>query len=161
MKSRRKHFEKVDGILRRYKHARQSWIINTLNPIIIGWTNYFKYSHFLTTKVAASMEQTLFKKLLYWGKRNLNSAKKSMKPYDKFWHRINGRRQFAFRDRKGKYIAISLYRNIAKGSSLVKYVKVKGTISVYNGDLKYWSRRAISPSIKSKTREKLLKPTRL
>ena len=157
MKSRKKHFEKLDGILRRYKHARQSWIINTLNPVITGWTNHFRYSHFLTTKVAASMEQTLFKKLLYWGKRNLNSANKSMKPYDKFWHKINGRRQFAFKDRKEEYVTISLYRNIAKGSSLVKYVKIKGTVSVYNGDLKYWSRRAISPSMKSKTREKLLK----
>lgn len=36
--------------------------------MIIGWTNYFRYSHFLTTNIAASMEQTLFKKLLYRGK---------------------------------------------------------------------------------------------
>ena len=36
-------------------------------------------------------------------------------------------------------------------------MKVKKAISVYNGDIKYWSKRAISPSMKSKTREKLLK----
>lgn len=155
--NRAKHFRTIDGILRRYKHARQSWIVRKLNPIIIGWTNYFRFSHFLTTSIAGSMEHTLFLKLLYWGKRNLNSAKKSIKPYDKFWHKINGRRQFAFRDREGKYITISQYRKIAKGNSLVKYVKVRGTASVYNGDVEYWSRRAITPSLKSKTRDKLLK----
>lgn len=36
-------------------------------------------------------------------------------------------------------------------------MKIKGEISVYNGDLKYWSIRAITPSKKSKTRDKLLK----
>jgi RNA-directed DNA polymerase len=36
-------------------------------------------------------------------------------------------------------------------------VKVKDAVSVYNGDLKYWSRRSITPSLKTKTREKLLK----
>jgi RNA-directed DNA polymerase len=157
MKSRKKHFATVDSILRRYRYAKQSWIIRKLNPVIIGWTNYFRFSHFLTTKIAATMEQTLFNKLKYWGKRNLNSTKKSMKPYDKFWHKIDGRRMFAFRDREGKYISISLYRSIAKGVSLVKYVKVKGEISIYDGNLEYWSRRAITPSLKTRTKSTLLK----
>lgn len=157
MKSRNKHFATLDSILRRYKYARQSWVVGKLNPIIIGWTNYFRFSHFLTTKIAASMEHTQFKKLLYWGKRKLNSTNKSTKAYDKFWKKIDGRRQFAYKDRNGKYIPIALYRGVAKGSSLVQYVKVKGEISVYNGDVKYWSRRAITPNLKSQVREKLLK----
>lgn len=156
-KSRNKHFWVVDSILRRYKHAKQSWIIKKLNPIIIGWTNYFRFSHFLTTKIAASMEQILFMKLKHWGKRNLNSANKSAKPYNKFWHKIDGRRQFAFRDRNGKYVTLSLYRKVSKGNSLVKYVKVKGATSVYNGDLNYWSKRSITPSLKTRTKERLLK----
>lgn len=46
---------------------------------------------------------------------------------------------------------------MAKGTSLVKYVKVKRDVSVYNNDLKYWSRRAITPDLKTQTRDKLLK----
>lgn len=103
------------------------------------------------------MEQILFNKLKYWGKRKLNSANKLLKAYDKFWHKINGRRQFAFKDRNGEYVTISLYRKVAKGVSLVKYVKVKKDVSVYNGDLSYWSRRAITPDSKTRTRDKLLK----
>mgnify|MGYP001799527970 CR=1 FL=1 len=56
-----------------------------------------------------------------------------------------------------KYLSISFYRKIAKDVSLVKYVKVKKDASVYNGDLKYWSRRAITPDLKTKTKDRLLK----
>lgn len=155
--SRTKHFATIDRVLRKNKTAKQSQIVRKLNPIIIGWTNYFRFSHFLTTKIAAAMEQILFKKLLFWGKRKLNSANKKSLAYNKFWHEVNGRRQFAFKDQKGEYVTVSLYRKIAKGTSIVKYVKVKGDISVYNGDIKYWSRRALAPDLKTVTRSKLLK----
>ena len=135
--SRNKHFATIDRILRQNKTANQSQIVRKLNPIIIGWTNYFRFSHLLTTKIGGYMEQILFNKLKYWGKRKLNSANKKLKSYDKFWHKIDGRRQFAFKDRNGEYVTISLYRKVAKGVSLVKYVKVKKDVSVYNGDLKY------------------------
>lgn len=36
-------------------------------------------------------------------------------------------------------------------------MKVKGATSVYNDDLKYWSRRAITPSMKTQTKGALLK----
>jgi hypothetical protein len=102
------------------------------------------------------MEQILFNKLKYWGKRKLN-LRTLRSAYDKFWHKIDGRRQFAFKDCKGEYVPLSLYRKIAKGTFLVKYIKVKGDVSVYNGDLKYWSRRAITPDLKFWTRSALLK----
>ena len=103
------------------------------------------------------MEQILFNKLLSWGKRKLNSTNRVSNAYDKFWHKIDNRRQFAFKDRKGEYVTMSLYRKVAKGVSLVKYVKVKKDVSVYNGDLEYWSRRAITPNLKTQTKDKLLK----
>ena len=103
------------------------------------------------------MEQILFNKLKYWGKRKLSSSKKLLNAYAKFWHKFNGRKQFAFKDRNGEYVTISLYKKVAKGSSLVKYVKVKNDVSVYNGDLKYWSRRAITPDLKTRVKDKLLK----
>jgi RNA-directed DNA polymerase len=46
---------------------------------------------------------------------------------------------------------------MAKGTSLVKYVKVKKDVSVYNGDLEYWSKRAITPDSKTQTRDILIK----
>jgi RNA-directed DNA polymerase len=102
------------------------------------------------------MEQILFNKLKYWGKRKLNS--RTLRPvYDKFWHKMDGRRQFTFKDCKGEYVTLSLYRKIAKGTSLVKSIKVKGDVSIYNGDLKYWSRRVIIFDLKTQTKTELLK----
>jgi len=49
--SRNKHFATIDRVLRQYKTAKQSQIVRKLNPIIIGWTNYFRFSHLLTTKI--------------------------------------------------------------------------------------------------------------
>jgi RNA-directed DNA polymerase len=49
--SRNKHFAIVDRALRQYKTAKQSQIVRKLNPIIIGWTNYFRFSHLLTTRI--------------------------------------------------------------------------------------------------------------
>lgn len=155
--SRKKHFATVDRILRQFKTSNQSQIIKQLNPIIISWTNYFRFSHFTTTKIEGYMEQILFNKLIYWGRRKLNSSKKSKKSYDKFWHTIKGRKQFAYKSRDGEYIAISLYRKVAKGISLTKYIKIKKDVSVYNGDVRYWSRRAINPKSKTMTKNKLLK----
>jgi len=155
--SRRKHISKIDRILRQFRTSQQSQIVRKLNPIIIGWTNYFRFSHFLTTRIGGAMEQIMFNKLLYWGKRKLNSGNVLMSSYDKFWPRVEDRRQFAFKDREGEYISIALYRKVAKGTSLVKYVKVKGEVSVYNGHLEYWSRRAITPDLKTQVKEKLLK----
>jgi RNA-directed DNA polymerase len=154
--SRNKHFATIDHILRQHKTAKQSQIVRKLNPIL-GWTNYFRFSHPLMTKIGGSMEQILFNKLKYWGKRKLNLTNKLLSAYDKFWHKIDGRRQFAFKDRNKEYVTISLYRKVAKGTSLVKYVKVKKDVSVYKNDLKYWFRRAITPDLKTQTRDKLLK----
>lgn len=63
--SRTTHFASIDRVLRQNKTASQSQIVKKLNPIIIGWTNYFRFSQFLTTKIAGRMEQILFNKLIY------------------------------------------------------------------------------------------------
>lgn len=65
MSSRRKHFATIDRILRQHRTASQSQVVKRLNPIIIGWINYFRYSHILTTKIGGYMEQILFNKLKY------------------------------------------------------------------------------------------------
>jgi 5-methylcytosine-specific restriction endonuclease McrA len=77
--------------------------------------------------------------------------------YNKFWQKIDDRRQFAFKAHKSKHVTVSLYHKIAKGTSLMKYVKVNGNISVYIGDLIYWSRRTIIFNLKTRTKAELLK----
>lgn len=77
--------------------------------------------------------------------------------YRKFWHKVNNKLQFSYKKSNNETITIYGYREIAKGYSIVKYVKIKGEVSVYNGNIGYWSRRSITPSLKTKTKTKLLK----
>jgi len=154
--SRKKHLRKIDEHIRRYKTANEAYIINKLNPIIIGWCNYYRYSHFLTTRIAASMDYVLFKKLLAWAKRKLQVPNKLV-GYRRFWQKIAGKLVFTYRKHNKRYKILASYREVAKSTSLVKYVKVKGEKSVYDGDVTYWSRRAISPELKTTTKSRLLK----
>jgi RNA-directed DNA polymerase len=124
--------------------------------MIIGWMNYFKFSHILTTNIAASMDHILYQKLLYWAKSKLQVPNKRI-GYRKFWHRINGKLQFSYTKPSKEIITISGYREVAKKYSIAKYVKIKGEASVYNGNIGYWSRRSITPSLKTKMKTKLLK----
>jgi RNA-directed DNA polymerase len=154
--SRDKHFQKINDFLNKFKTAKQSYIISKLNPMIIGWMNYFKFSHILTTSIAASMDYILYQKLLSWAKKKLQVPNKLI-GYRKFWHRINGKLQFSYAKSSKKVVTISGYREVAKGYSIAKYVKTKGEASVYNGNIGYWSRRSITPSLKTKIKTKLLK----
>jgi RNA-directed DNA polymerase len=152
----KKHTSKIDAHIRRYKTTRQSYIIKKLNPVITGWTNYFKFSHFLTTNIAQSMDYRLFRKLLYWAKRRLQTPNLRI-GYRKFWHKIDKKLQFAYKNENKEWVTLKTYREVAKGYSITKYVKIKGAASVYDGNLKYWSKRAINPELKTHVRIKLLK----
>jgi len=152
----KKHTRKVDAHIRRYKTAKPSHIIKKLNPVIKGWTNYFKFSHFLTTNIAQSVDHRLFQKLLHWARRKLQVPNLRI-GYRKYWHKIDKKLQFAYRNERNEWIPLDSYRNIAKGYSITKYTKIKGAASVYDGNIKYWSKRAISPELKTQVKVKLLK----
>ena len=59
------------------------------------------------------MECILYQKLAYWARRKLN-AKNLASGYKKFWHKVDGRRQFYYKARNGENITLALYRKIAK-----------------------------------------------
>lgn len=71
------------------------------------------------------MDYILFQKLLYWAKRKLQIPNKRI-GYRKFWHKVNNKLQFSYKKSNNETITIYGYREIAKGYSIVKYVKIKG-----------------------------------
>lgn len=102
------------------------------------------------------MDCVLFNKLLYWSKRKLQAPNNRI-GYWKFWHRVKGKFQFSYTKLSKEVITISGYREVSQGYSIAKYTKIRGEVSVYNGDIGYWSRRSITPSLKTKSKTKLLK----
>lgn len=150
------HFYTVDKCLKKFRTCKQVFIIGKLNPIIVGWVNYFKYSHFLTTTIANKMDRILFLKLMTWAKKKLSS--KTYGPgYKKFWKKIDNKLCFALYITKSEsYVKIVSYQKSAKSTSINKYVKVLGESSVYDGNLDYWSKRALAPELKTKRKTVLM-----
>ena len=150
------HFYVVDKCLKKFRTGKQVSIIDKLNPIIVGWVNYFKYSHFLTTSIASKMDRILFLKLMTWAKRKLN-AKTYGPGYKKFWKKIDKKLCFALYIAESEsYVKIASYQKSAKSVSINKYVKVLRESSVYDGNLDYWSKRALAPELKTKRRTVLM-----
>ena len=146
------HFNAINKCLKRLRTVKQVSIINILNPIITDCVNYYKYSHFLTTSIANKMDRILFLKLMTWAKRKLN-AKTYGPGYRKFWKKIDKKICFVlYIPESESYARVVSYQKSAKSVSINKYIKVLGESSVYDGDLNYWSKRALPPELKTKRR---------
>ena len=148
------------SVIRRHTSSPQESLINHLNPIIIGWGNYYKHSDIKTFEHSSRIDHNVFLKLKSWAIRNCKHSWN--KGYSKYWHQdtsiyvSNGkkrkRNRSIFSTEKG--IKLAKIHDIEYSSN--KYVKVQGHRSPYDGDLSYWSKRkAAHPELNS-TKSKLL-----
>ncbi len=130
----KRHQQKIGRILKENIHAPQSKIISLLNPVIRGWTNYYSNSDVKSVKELSKQDHLMFIKLRSWAKRSCNSASKGIK---KYWRQIGNKKWvFATED-----FIFRLLEHDEFECSSNNYVKVKGNISPYNGNLVYWSTR--------------------
>ena len=135
-KSQKTHYENLSRWIEQFKGDSQIPLINKLNPIIRGWCNY--YTHWNSKRTFQKLSHLVWKKLWSWGKRrHPQKGKKWVRR--KYWKTIkNDNWVFASsRDGNNPFFLI----NHTKLPSGVKYVKVKGACSPYDGEEFYWSKR--------------------
>ncbi|MDJ0903909.1 MAG: group II intron reverse transcriptase/maturase [Xenococcus sp. MO_188.B8] len=142
--SQKRHYNKLVEIIDNHKSATQVALISHLNPIIRGWCNYF--SNVVNSAVFSRMNHLLFWKLYRWGlNRHQRKGKKWVK--SKYFHRIGDNNWvFSSRQYDNPFILEShrdftSERKTKKDKTSHRFVKVKGEVSPYNGDLIYWSSR--------------------
>ncbi|BAI92857.1 reverse transcriptase homolog [Limnospira platensis NIES-39] len=58
------HTEVIKGVIKQFKTAPQSTLINKLNPIIMGWSNY--YSGVVSTETFTKLDKTIWQMLRAW-----------------------------------------------------------------------------------------------
>jgi RNA-directed DNA polymerase len=138
------HLAKIADVIDTHKTAPQATLIEKLNPIIKGWSNY--YSTVCSKETYSKVDHLIYDKLRAWGK---SRVKGDGTWYDKYWLRVDTNKRF--RTNEGHELISH------SDTEIVRHVKVKGEVSPYNGDWSYWStRRGTYPGIP--TREaKLLK----
>ena len=95
-KSIKKITDNIGRIIKSYIAKSQDELIDKLNPIITGWSNYHQIS--VSAKVFSKVDDIIFKKLWSWAlRRHGNKGKKWIK--NKYW-KSEGKRNWVFKDNK-------------------------------------------------------------
>lgn len=116
--------------------ANARTVIHRLNPIIIGWANYYKSG--VSAKIFTSLDHYLTHRALSYTKRQ-HAKKSATWRYSRYFGQRNPRRsdRWVFGDTEsGKYLAKFAWTRIER------HVMVKGTASPDDASLAtYWQRR--------------------
>ena len=150
-KAIKKHYDAIAEIIEAHKSAPQAALIAKLNPIIRGWANY--YSTVVSKETFSTLDNLVYQKLSRWGNRR-HPGKSGLWVSNKYWHTVGGNNWVFSVTRDGK-VAETLISHSSK--EIARHIKVKGTASPFDGNLKYWSsRRGEHPLVPTRV-AKLLK----
>ncbi len=126
-----RHIRKLKDVFDNHKQTAQERLIEALNPVIVGWTNY--YSTVSSRNVFEKMNDVLYGQLRAWGRRR--HPKKGRKwVVRKYWRE----------DSRGQtFRPANSHRALYKHTNTLKrmFVKVQGRRSPYDGDWVYWGTR--------------------
>jgi len=121
-------------------------LIKRLNPIIKGWTNYFRIG--VSREIFSKMDYLMWEKLWAWGKRR-HGLKNRHWIANKYFHTIGDRKwQFATYKDGNPSSVLTKYAD----TKIKRHIKVQAGWSYFDGDKRYWVSRlskgygGISPS---------------
>ena len=157
-KAIRKHYEKIATTVENNRSVKQGDLITLLNPIINGWSNY--YSATVSKETFKTLDSLVFRKIWGWSKRRHPNKGKIWVREKYFKKETTGHTKATGKQKLRNWVfesedkrTLTLHRD----TPIVRYVKVQGARSPYDGDKIYWGKR-LSSSIELTTREqKLLK----
>lgn len=134
-KAIKKHYDAIAEIIDAHKSAPQAALIAKLNPVIRGWVNY--YSTVVSKETFSAIDYLVYQKLSRWANRR-HPGKSGSWVSNKYWNTVGGD-NWVFSVTKDGKVAETLIKHSSK--KIVRHVKVKGTASPFDGNLKYWSIR--------------------
>ena len=136
-----RHYDRLKQIVKKHGQAPQSKLIAELNPIIRGWSNYYKTAN--AKKTFSLIDHKLFQSLWGWAtSRCKHTAKRKI--VAKYWE------HWRFKD--GNYLL-----NRHSDTKIERHVKVNGTKSPFDADHIYWTQRLSKYSGLPSRIQKLLK----
>jgi RNA-directed DNA polymerase len=153
----RRHTQEIGEKLRELRNAPQEAVISELNPIIRGWCNYHRWA--VCSRAFKVCEYSTFRQLARWEKAR-HSGKAEQWVRKKYRTYIDGQTRFGLyvKDEQGNPTPIY----VRKHTETVKedYVKVRGEVSPYDGNLLYWAKRLKQHPLVKNEKAKLLQKQR-
>ncbi len=130
-KSIKTHYRKLADICDKNKIVSTQALLAKLNPVIMGWANYF--STVVSKEVFGKIDNLLWKRLWRWvSRRHPNKSAQWVKK--KYFPTVKETRNWILNE--GEYIL-----NRHSDVPIIRHIKVKGNKSPYDGDWTYWSNR--------------------
>jgi RNA-directed DNA polymerase len=127
----KRHLVETKRRIRQLRSRPQWQVIQELNPVIRGWSNY--YRTVVSSEVYNGCDNVLFHQLRRWSKtRHPNKGSQWVR--QKYW-RTEGNRHWVFATPEGAKLRTHGETHIRR------HVKVRGKASPYDGNLLYWSQR--------------------
>lgn len=128
-KAQKRHVKATREIVSKHSGQAQAALIAHLNPLIRGWTNYYRAS--VAAKTFNRMDTQLYYQLFQWATMR-HTDKAEGWCYRHYWRRV--RRRVAFSDGN-----MTLVKHT--DTHIQRHVKVKWDKSPFDGDWMYWSMR--------------------
>jgi RNA-directed DNA polymerase len=148
VRAKANHVKRMREIIHSNNRSRQEGLIFALNPVIRGWTNY--YRTVVSKEIFSKLGYMLHWMLWAWATRRHRNKGTKWK-VARYWRKTDkGVKRFQPPDGNPQL-------HLHAETPIRKHVKVQGTRSPYNGDWLYWSSRSgRSPGV-SPAMAKLLK----
>jgi RNA-directed DNA polymerase len=143
------HTRKVGQVIDTHRGVPQAALIEHLNPVIIGWSNY--YSTVVSRELFARCDHILYQQLRRWGNRR-HPRKSQTWVNQKYWKTIDSK-LWVFSTSGQRAIRMRQHSETA----IVRHVKVQKNRSPYDGDFVYWSTRMQRYPLRSQRVARLLR----
>lgn len=129
--SLKEHLLEIGRIIDNHRNAPQSGLIDKLNPVIRGWSNY--YSTVPSWDIFSKADFLTYQKLRAWATKRCDKKNKH-RMVKKYWRKV-GSDNWRFCTHEGYKLAKH------SDTKITRYFQVKGSRSPYDGDWVYWSTR--------------------
>ena len=127
------HLRHLKGILEANKQAKVESLVRQLNPIIMGWANYYRYG--VASRTFSMVGHRLWQMLWRWAKwRHPNKSSGWVK--QRYFKRV-GNRNWVFGNQQATLCNLTEI-------PIRRYTKVRGNSSPYNpSQREYWAKRYV------------------
>jgi RNA-directed DNA polymerase len=144
-----RHLQALKKILQRSQSLSQEQLIDQLNPVIYGWTLYYRT---VVSKKQFTVCDYLLTRML-WQKMTRKHPKKSAKWVKKhYWRTIQGNTWTVATPEETTRQTLRWHA----ATPIQRHIKVKGQASPFDGNLLYWAKRLKDHPLTKTTLGKLL-----